>query len=64
MNQRTEGIATPTLADESCNPPRRLIGDISDPAQVLEYFAILTEAAREGNDDLQIVLLSPPSLNA
>lgn len=49
--ERAGILATPTLADESCNPPRRLIGDISDPAQVLEYFAILTEAAREGNDD-------------
>lgn len=49
--ERAGVLATPTLADESCNPPRRLIGDISDTAQVLEYFSIVTEAAREGNDD-------------
>jgi circadian clock protein KaiB len=35
----TAGIlATPTLSDESVSPPRRLIGDISNIAQVLDYF--------------------------
>lgn len=31
-------LATPTLSDESVMPPRRLIGDIGDVAQVLDYF--------------------------
>jgi circadian clock protein KaiB len=31
-------LATPTLSDDSVTPPRRLIGDISDTAQVLAYF--------------------------
>ncbi len=31
-------LATPTLSDDSVAPPRRLIGDISNVAQVLEYF--------------------------
>jgi len=31
-------LATPTLSDETVTPPRRLIGDISNTAQVLEYF--------------------------
>ena len=31
-------LATPTLSDDSVDPPRRMIGDISDTAQVLEYF--------------------------
>ncbi|MER8483782.1 circadian clock KaiB family protein [Mesorhizobium sp. M1322] len=31
-------LATPTLSDESVSPPRRLVGDISNVAQVLEYF--------------------------
>lgn len=31
-------LATPTLSDDSLAPPRRLIGDISNIAQVLEYF--------------------------
>lgn len=31
-------LATPTLSDDSVAPPRRLIGDISNIAQVLEYF--------------------------
>ncbi|ASW10016.1 MULTISPECIES: circadian clock KaiB family protein [unclassified Rhizobium] len=35
----TAGIlATPTLSDESATPPRRMVGDISDTNQVLEYF--------------------------
>ena len=33
-------LATPTLSDESVSPPRRLVGDISDRAQVLEFFGI------------------------
>lgn len=31
-------IATPTLSDDSIDPPRRLIGDISNIAEVLAYF--------------------------
>jgi len=31
-------IATPTLSDETVTPPRRLIGEINNTAQVLEYF--------------------------
>jgi circadian clock protein KaiB len=31
-------LATPTLSDETVTPPRRLVGDISNTAQVLEYF--------------------------
>jgi circadian clock protein KaiB len=31
-------LATPTLADEAATPPRRLVGDISDIRQVLEFF--------------------------
>ncbi len=31
-------LATPTLADETATPPRRLVGDISDVRQVLEFF--------------------------
>ena len=31
-------LATPTLSDDSVYPPRRIIGDISDTDQVLEYF--------------------------
>ena len=31
-------LATPTLSDESVSPPRRLIGDLSDIEQVLEFF--------------------------
>lgn len=31
-------LATPTLSDETVTPPRRLIGDISNTTQVLEYF--------------------------
>jgi circadian clock protein KaiB len=31
-------LATPTLSDESVDPPRRLVGDIGNIAQVLEYF--------------------------
>jgi circadian clock protein KaiB len=30
-------LATPTLSDESVTPPRRLVGDIGDVAQVLDY---------------------------
>jgi len=36
--ERAGILATPTLSDESIDPPRRLIGDISDLSQVLEYF--------------------------
>jgi len=31
-------LATPTLSDDSSIPPRRLVGDISNIAQVLDYF--------------------------
>ena len=31
-------LATPTLSDETVVPPRRLVGDISNITQVLEYF--------------------------
>jgi len=31
-------LATPTLSDETVTPPRRLIGDIGNTVQVLEYF--------------------------
>src|SRR5206468_12654715 len=31
-------LATPTLSDESVDPPRRLVGDINNITQVLEYF--------------------------
>lgn len=31
-------LATPTLSDDSIDPPRRLIGDISNIAEVLAYF--------------------------
>jgi len=31
-------LATPTLSDDSTDPPRRLIGDISNIAEVLSYF--------------------------
>lgn len=36
--ERAGILATPTLSDESTTPPRRLIGDISNIAQVLDYF--------------------------
>lgn len=31
-------LATPTLSDESVRPPRRLIGDLNDLDQVLDFF--------------------------
>ncbi len=31
-------LATPALSDEATRPPRRLIGDISNIAQVLDFF--------------------------
>lgn len=36
--ERAGILATPTLSDESHIPPRRLVGDIGNIAQVLEYF--------------------------
>ncbi|WP_034851022.1 circadian clock KaiB family protein [Inquilinus limosus] len=37
----TAGIlATPTLSDESSRPPRRLIGDLGDVDQVLDFFGL------------------------
>lgn len=31
-------MATPTLSDETRNPARRLIGDLGDTTQVLDFF--------------------------
>ncbi|MBN9079578.1 MAG: hypothetical protein BGN87_11705 [Rhizobiales bacterium 65-79] len=31
-------LATPTLSDDATDPPRRLIGDISNITEVLSYF--------------------------
>ncbi len=31
-------VATPTLSDDSIDPPRRLIGDIGNLTEVLAYF--------------------------
>jgi circadian clock protein KaiB len=36
--ERAGILATPTLSDETVTPPRRLVGDISNVSQVLEYF--------------------------
>jgi len=36
--ERAGILATPTLSDDSIDPPRRLIGDISNIAEVLAYF--------------------------
>ena len=36
-------LATPTLADEAIHPPRRLIGDFSNIAQVLDFFGLRKE---------------------
>lgn len=36
--ERAGILATPTLSEDSVDPPRRLIGDISNVAQVLEFF--------------------------
>jgi len=36
--ERAGILATPTLSDDSVAPPRRLVGDISNTIQVLEYF--------------------------
>jgi circadian clock protein KaiB len=33
-------LATPTLSDESSRPPRRLIGDLGDVDQVLDFFGL------------------------
>jgi len=38
-------LATPTLSDDSVQPPRRLIGDISNVAQVLEFFGYRKEGS-------------------
>lgn len=37
-------IATPTLSNDRSRPPRRIVGDLSDTDQVLNFFGI---AARE-----------------
>ena len=34
-------LATPTLSDDAIHPPRRLVGDISNIAEVLGYFGYL-----------------------
>jgi circadian clock protein KaiB len=31
-------VATPTLSDDSVTPPRRVIGDISDVDQIIDFF--------------------------
>lgn len=36
-------LATPTLSDESVDPPRRLVGDLSDIDNVLRFFGYLRE---------------------
>lgn len=36
--ERASILATPTLSDETHDPPRRLIGDIGNIDQVLDYF--------------------------
>jgi circadian clock protein KaiB len=36
--ERVGILATPTLSDESTEPPRRLIGDLSELSQVLDFF--------------------------
>ena len=38
MAEKAGILATPTLSDETTDPPRRLIGDISNIAEVLSYF--------------------------
>jgi circadian clock protein KaiB len=39
-------LATPTLSDESCEPARRLIGDLGNVDQGLDYFGY---RRKEGN---------------
>lgn len=39
-------LATPTLSDESADPPRRLIGDLSDLNQVLGFFGYNNKDSR------------------
>ena len=34
-------LAPPTLSDDAIHPPRRLVGDISNIAEVLGYFGYL-----------------------
>lgn len=31
-------LATPTLSDESVSPPRRIIGDLGDIEQIIDFF--------------------------
>ena len=31
-------VATPTLSDDSVTPPRRVIGDLSDVEQIIDFF--------------------------
>ena len=38
MAEKAGILATPTLSDDTTDPPRRLIGDISNIAEVLSYF--------------------------
>lgn len=38
--ERAGILATPTLSDDSVTPPRRLVGDIGNIAQVFDYFGI------------------------
>jgi circadian clock protein KaiB len=33
-------LATPTLSNESCKPPRRIVGDLSDVVKVIEFLGL------------------------
>lgn len=33
-------LATPTLSDDALRPPRRMVGDLSDTAQVIDFFGL------------------------
>jgi circadian clock protein KaiB len=33
-------MATPTLSDEALSPPRRIVGDLSDVARVLQFLGL------------------------
>jgi circadian clock protein KaiB len=38
-------LATPTLSDDSRLPPRRMVGDLGDTVQVIEFFGLQTRGA-------------------
>jgi circadian clock protein KaiB len=44
-------LATPTLSDESVDPPRRLIGDLTELAQVLDFFGFRRRSGHDGRGD-------------